>query len=175
MKPAAMHVAFQEHAWTSFTTRLIYFGLTRFISDHVPLIISISTHIPRPAFFRFESAWAQNPACGPKITQAWNSAHRNSNAATTLSFALKRTRQSLKRWRRSLPNQKFRETNTKCVIAFLDNLEGIRNLSSLEINLRRLLIKILQRLIGERVAFWRQRWKLKFAIEGDKNTKKFTP
>jgi hypothetical protein len=35
------------------------------------------------------------------------------------------------------------------------------------------LIKILQRLIGERVAFWRQRCKFKYAIEGDENTKFF--
>jgi hypothetical protein len=35
------------------------------------------------------------------------------------------------------------------------------------------LIKILQRLIRERVAFWRQCCKFKYAIEGDENTKFF--
>jgi exonuclease III len=31
-------------------------SLTRFTSDHVPLLITVSTHIPRPALFRFESS-----------------------------------------------------------------------------------------------------------------------
>jgi hypothetical protein len=37
------------------------------------------------------------------------------------------------------------------------------------------MIKILQRLIRERVAFWRQRYKFKYAVEGDENTKFFMP
>jgi hypothetical protein len=72
-----------------------------------------------------------------------------------------------------LSTKKNREANTKCTIAFIDHLEESRNLSYLEFNLRKLLIKILQRLIKERVAYWRQRSKIKFAIEGDENTKYF--
>lgn len=33
---------------------------TRFVSDHVPIIASISTATPRPAFFRFENYWASH-------------------------------------------------------------------------------------------------------------------
>jgi hypothetical protein len=67
----------------------------------------------------------------------------------------------------------LRETNAKIVISFLDHLEESRNLSSLELSLCRLLIKILQMIIRERVAYWKQRSKIKFAIEGDENSKYF--
>jgi hypothetical protein len=59
------------------------------------------------------------------------------------------------------------------VISFFDFIEESRNLSTVELNLRRLIIKILQRTIKERMAFWKQRSKIKFAIEGDENSKYF--
>jgi hypothetical protein len=59
------------------------------------------------------------------------------------------------------------------VICFLDFIEESRNISPLELNLRRLIIKMLQRTIRERTAYWKQRSKIKFAIEGDENSKYF--
>jgi endonuclease/exonuclease/phosphatase family metal-dependent hydrolase len=32
-------------------------SLTRFASDHVPILVSASTHVPRSACFRFENSW----------------------------------------------------------------------------------------------------------------------
>jgi hypothetical protein len=52
-------------------------------------------------------------------------------------------------------------------------VEELRPLSTLELNLRRLIIKFLQRLIKERIAFWTQRSKIRFAIDGDENSKYF--
>jgi hypothetical protein len=166
-------MAFINICWNQIFPNSTLSSLTRFTSDHVPLLITVSTHIPRPALFRFESSWAQIPQCGPIIANAWASAQHHSNAASRLARKLKRTRQALKTWRRSFSSQKIRESNTKCAIAFIDHLEETRNLSLLEFNLRKLLVKILQRLIKERVAFWRQRSKIKFAIDGDENTKYF--
>jgi hypothetical protein len=115
---------------------------------------TVSIHIPHPAFFRFENSWAQISVCGPLINNEWNTTHYHSNAASRLTAKLKRIIKSLKRWRQSLPTQKFRETNIKCVISFVDHLEETRNLAALEL---KLLIIILQRLMKEKVAFWRER------------------
>jgi hypothetical protein len=74
-------------------------SLTRFISDHVPLIVHVSTSIPRPAVFRFENSWAVIPSVRPMILQAWNSAHCNSNGATAIVRAIKKCQSSFKSWR----------------------------------------------------------------------------
>jgi hypothetical protein len=64
-------------------------SLTRYLSDHVRIIVSISTHIPRPANFRFENSWTYIPSCGPLIQNSWNSAQDHSNAVNSLVYALK--------------------------------------------------------------------------------------
>jgi hypothetical protein len=85
-------------------------------------------------------------------------------------LALKRSRQALRRWQRSI---RFHESNAKLVISFIDHLEESKSLSHLERTLRRLIIRALQRSIQERVGFWKQRSKIKFAIDGDENSKYF--
>jgi hypothetical protein len=135
--------AFVNNSWNFVFPNTTVSSLTRFVSDHVPLLVSVSTQISRPAIFRFENAWDQNPICGPIVQQAWNSARQFPNAGKTLVAALKKTRLKLKLWRHQLPTQKFREANEKIVIAFLDHLEEQRNLSTLELNLRRVIISIL--------------------------------
>ena len=76
-------------------------SITRFVSDHVPIIVSIQTGIPRPATFRFESSWANWASCSVKVLHAWATAHRYSNAASSLVAALKRTRTELKKWKKT--------------------------------------------------------------------------
>jgi exonuclease III len=48
-------------------------SLTRFVSDHVPIVASISTSAPRPAFFKFENSWASYAACRQIIIDLWAS------------------------------------------------------------------------------------------------------
>jgi hypothetical protein len=65
------------------------------------------------------------------------------------------------------------ESNSKLVIYFLDLIKESRPLSSKEISLRRVLIKVLQRSIRNRLKYWRTRSKIKHAIDGDQVTKYF--
>jgi hypothetical protein len=48
--------AFINIAWNDLFSNLSLSSLTRFVSDHVSLIASISTNIPRPTCFRFENS-----------------------------------------------------------------------------------------------------------------------
>ena len=57
--------------------------LSCFTSDHVPLIITLSTSIPRSRQFRFERFWAFCPACHQIVAQACQSngpTHKSSSA-----------------------------------------------------------------------------------------------
>lgn len=86
---------------------------------------------------------------------------------------LKKTRFALKSWRRQLLPRHLAEANCKYVISFLDLIEEHRQLSRPEFNLRHVLIKTLRRAIRSRVDHWKIRSKIKFAIDGDENTKYF--
>lgn len=165
--------AFINTAWSSAFPDTSLSSITRFISDHVPLVVNVSTSIPRPAVFRFENSWAFIPSARPTIESAWNSARNCSNGATAIVAATKICRQNLKRSRKSLKKFSLRESNAKTVISFLDHIEESRALNGLEADLRSTVILVLQRTIRERVSHWRQRSKIKFTIDGDENTKYF--
>jgi hypothetical protein len=44
-------------------------SLTRTTSDHIPLLVTITTDIPRAQSFRFENAWLLHPSFLPCITR----------------------------------------------------------------------------------------------------------
>ena len=66
-----------------------------------------------------------------------------------------------------------RENNCKTTISILDTLEELRSLSPQEFTLRKVVISVLQRTIREKVACWKERGKIRAAIEADENTRYF--
>jgi exonuclease III len=158
-------------AWSQMFPNTSLSSLTRFISDHIPLIVHVSTSIPHPAVFRFENSWATIPSARPMIQQAWLSTQPGSNGATSIVRAIKKCRNSIKTWRRSIIPTHTREKNSRLVISFLDHIEEDWYLNAIERALRATVIFALHRTLRERLAFWRQRSKIKAAIDGDENSK----
>jgi hypothetical protein len=97
---------------------------------------------------------------------------KNSNARSELVAALKRSCLPLP-WCFGQLAQHDRESNAKLVISFLDHIEEAGVLARSELTLHRLAIKALLRVIRERVAFWKERSKIKYAIVVDENSKYF--
>lgn len=148
-------------------------SLTCFVSDHIPLLITIYTIIPRLALFRFENRWAIRPACRTVIQNGWAAAHTRSNHALSLAAALKRSRADLKVWRRLTLPLNTREKICKTVISVLDIIEESRYLSPPELVLRRVIIKILQHTLREKALYWIQQGKISTTMEGDENSRFF--
>jgi hypothetical protein len=148
-------------------------SLTRFVSDHVPIVASISTSVPRPAFFRFENSWAAHQACRDTVHATWAAPQPKNDVGRQLVLNLKKSRFALKTWRRKILPYHLAEANCKYVISFLDLIEEHRHLSKAEFNLRHVVIKTLRRAIRSRVDHWKTRSKIKFTIDGDENTKYF--
>jgi hypothetical protein len=86
---------------------------------------------------------------------------------------LKRTRRALKLWRRKHANVYQQESDCKIVINLLDHVEEHRALSAPEISLRTIITAVLSRTANAKLAIWRQRSKVRAAIEGDENTRYF--
>ena len=47
-------------------------SLVRQTSDHKPLLVSMSTNIPKSQVFRFENAWLKNAQFLPEVLPAWH-------------------------------------------------------------------------------------------------------
>lgn len=165
--------AFFNLAWDEQFPNTTLSSLTRFSSDHVPLMDNISSHIPRSRLFRFESFWTLHPACKRIVTKAWTRPLLATKSDHALASAIKRTRANLKSWSRTLRPVHQREIDCKLVIDRIDRLEEKRTLSRPEASLRIVIVTSLQRAIRQKVLFWKQRGKVKATIDGDKNTKKF--
>lgn len=165
--------AFINLEWDGVLPSTLLSSMTRRTSDHVPLKIEISTAIPKSQVFRFENYWVKDATFLPIIVSAWNCRIPNSDPAVVISTKLKRTRRSIKSWRKSRPNLGQQETDCRIVIDLLDFVEEGRLLSPIEANLRSLVVRILDRVTQSKLLLWKQRSKIKAAIEGDENTKYF--
>jgi len=58
-------------------------SLTRSTSDHIPLVVNLSTSIPKTNTFRFENSWLFHQDFLPCIIPAWNTAPHVQDAAGT--------------------------------------------------------------------------------------------
>ena len=75
-------------------------AITRIGFDHVPLLIHVTTTIPRSNLFKFEPGWVSFRPCGDILNQIWASQPSPpSNAAASLVAALKQSRTASKNGR----------------------------------------------------------------------------
>lgn len=65
-------------------------------SDHTPILLSMSTAIPKAKLFRFENAWLLRQSFLPSVLPAWAEARRCNDAAGQLAACLKSTRAATK-------------------------------------------------------------------------------
>jgi len=145
-------------------------SLTRSTSDHIPLVVNLSTSIPKTNTFRFENSWLFHQDFLPCITPAWNTAPHVQDAAGDLASSLKASRYAAKVWYRGKRAPPLIMQNCKFLIALFDLQEEYRVLSAGEHLLRGACTDRLQLAIRERAAYWKQRGKFKAIREADANT-----
>ncbi|TVU21770.1 hypothetical protein EJB05_31429, partial [Eragrostis curvula] len=71
-------------------------SLPRITSDHTPFLATISTTIPKPSSFRFDTSWLRYPDFLPAVLPAWYSTHSPGNASGHLAGSLKAVRHAAK-------------------------------------------------------------------------------
>jgi hypothetical protein len=141
-------------------------------SDHVPLVASISTSIPRGLIFRYEQSWSLHSVFRSSITYVWHATSR-SDATARVVARLKWCRLACKAWTGRTSPFAQHEKDYRVLINLLDGLEEFRLLSPLESRLRTLTIDCLHVSIQERVIHWKAHAKIRYAIKGDENSKFF--
>jgi len=144
----------------------------RFASDHVPLLVTASSSIPRGSGFHFENTWLRSPAFSA-ILNSVLSAHFSGATAASFTKRLKNCRRACRAWARRQRPLEERAGDTKTLIAALDLLEEERPLSDCEAKLRTLATQSLQNIHTEQLTYWRQRFNLRIAVEWDENSRFF--
>lgn len=97
---ARLDRAFINNDFSSAYPNTTLTSLPRQTSDHVPLLVSISTSIPKPSTFRFENSWLKHTSFLITILPTWSGTAALTNAAGTLVSRLKATRYAAKVWAR---------------------------------------------------------------------------
>ncbi|CAN6228896.1 unnamed protein product [Urochloa humidicola] len=163
---------FVNHVWETAFPNTTLTSRTRFSSDHVPLMVTASSHVPRSSCFRFENAWMQHEAFRELMINTLHAPCRGS-AATSFTQRLKHCRRECRAWARRLRPIDKRENDTRILITALDLLEEARPLTKAERKLRDLATAALHDIGAEKLAFWRQRFNLKTAAQWDENSRFF--
>jgi hypothetical protein len=120
--------------WESIFPNTALSSLTRAVSDHVPLLLTASTKIPKSKCFCFENAWLQHPAFKGLLAAAITSPI-SGTPSFILTRALKTCRSACRTWAKRIHLREQREIDTKILIDALDLLEEARPLSPNEATL----------------------------------------
>ncbi|CAO1939972.1 unnamed protein product [Urochloa humidicola] len=160
---AEMSVCFPNSSLTS---------LPKPTSDHTPILLKLSTAIPKPNLFRFENGWLKHPDYLEAVLPVWRSGGTR-DAAASLVRSLKAVRGASKVWARGKRAPPTLQSNCNFVIYMFDVFEEGRCLSAGERALRALCRERLVVDIRERAAYWKQRGKCRAILEGDCNTRFF--
>lgn len=87
--------------------------------------------IPKADFFRFENFWVEHDGFFDLVQSIWQSHGYEGNVAKNISVKLKALRKGLKKWSKSLSKLQLLIKNCNAVIAFLDSIENLRDLTFL--------------------------------------------
>jgi exonuclease III len=109
-------------------------------SDHTPIVLTLSTTIPKPQTFRFENAWLLHNDFLPVALHAWHSVPVAGDAAGVVVASLKAVRREAKVWSRSKKTPPFLYFNCNFLILLYDYFEEHRDLSSGEYSFKILIV-----------------------------------
>ncbi len=164
---------FTSSAWTLTFPHTLVKPLARSTLDHTPCIVQIGTDIPKADIFRFENFWVEHDGFFDLVQSIWQNHGYESNATKNISVKLKALRKGLKKWSKSLSKLQLLIKNCNAVIAFLDSIENLRDLTVLEWNFRILVRNKLLLYLKYKQIYWQKSCTIIWAKFGGENTKFF--
>ena len=130
-------------------------ALTRYISDHTPLMLDSGTPVFRgnQQPFQFELCWLIRDGFYELVADVWNSENRGMNSLQRWQYKIRRTRQFLRGWAKHIKGKNKKE-------------KMLSILSPHEHDLLRYLKDRISHLLREEEIAWFQRSKTKHLFTG---------
>jgi len=125
-------------------------------SDHYPLVLSLSTNLPKPCSFRLENHWLKQPTFLQSVLASWDQAPTTSDAAGQLVACIKAARASAKVWSRCNRAPPTLIHDCQFLVLLFDYFEESRPLTPAEFQARYTAQERLQELLKEKAAYKKQ-------------------
>lgn len=143
--------------WESIFPASVQRALSSSASDHVPIALICKERFSGSKLFRFESWWLKEPDFEDVVRSTWKSIDMGCNIAEAWVKNLRNVRAAIKYWafERKIFN---REVKKKILhdIEILDRKEELADLSTSELDARRILRASLEDLYKKEEIYWKQ-------------------
>ncbi|XP_038974547.1 uncharacterized protein LOC120105876 [Phoenix dactylifera] len=148
--------------------------LPRIASDHCPLLVSTAAGSSYQCPFRFEKVWLSIPQSWDIVQGAWG-LPVHGDAMQRVSRKLELTKRRLRRWNREVVGDIFRKLEgVEAAIADLQSREDqVGVLSEADMVSLRGLLAAHHSILRQHEIFWRQKSRIQWVREGDRNTSFF--
>ncbi|XP_038985517.1 uncharacterized protein LOC120111723 [Phoenix dactylifera] len=166
--------AFATPGWVQCFSDYQVRHLPRIASDHCPLLVSTDAVVSFRSPFRFEKFWTCYPRSWEIVRAAWGVPVRG-DAMYRVSRLLELTKRRLKRWNQEEVGNIFRRIEeAEEAIAKLQTQEaGEGGLAEEELGELRSLLAMHDSLLRQQEILWRQKSRVQWIQEGDRNTRFF--
>ena len=163
---------FTSTAWTISYPNTMAFPMAMTTSDHIPIMISIGTNIPKSKVFRFENYGLEHTQFREVVQGIWAQPVDVQDSAKVIATKFKRLRKGLKIWAKDLSQLSKLIQAYNDLIFLYDTMGDFRPLSTVEWNGREIIKQHLLNLLEMQRAYWRQRATIRWILQGEEvNTK----
>jgi hypothetical protein len=163
-----------NHSWLDTCCVNFVSTISKLKSDHFPLLLEFQvTSIPVASNFKFMRMWSLHPDCRNIILDSWNTVVVGC-PMFILSQKLKNLKSTLKSWNK----MQFGDVNASVITAD-QNLQRIQSdiqvMGPTDVLLaeEKLASKVYEDVLSRQEVFWQEKAKVKWHLDGDRNTKYF--
>ena len=160
--------------WEDHFLHLTQKASTRMMSDHCPIILDSGSFTRGKSYFKFENMWLQHEEFSEKVKGWWGSYEYHGSPSFVLASKLKALKGDIKIWNKeSFGDVRGKKLDLMQQLQVLETTENQGSLSAERRGHRAELQTELEKTLRLDEISWRQKSRIKWLKEGDKNTKFF--